>query len=399
MTVYKRARLINIAFVLACLGVVVWVISAPRDVFSNAGFMPHGHCYLWTPLLVWTMVTTDALIGLAYLSISICLYVLVRRIRLPFSAMFLAFGAFIAACGTTHFMSIYTLWWPNYWLDAFIKVITALASVATAILMFPLIPKVLEFTAAARLSEERKRQLEEVNLELQARTESLTLANRELEAFSYSVSHDLRTPLRGIDGFSAALLEDCKDLDEQSKQYLHHVRSGAQRMGEIIDDLLNLARINRIKISPQPVNLSQIAEETIKSLQSAAPDRQISVFVQQGVGASGDPGLLRILIENLLSNAWKFTSKALGASIEFGSQRKADETIYFVRDNGVGFDMKFSDKLFTAFQRLHSSEQYSGTGVGLATAKRIVERHGGRIWSESSVGKGTTFYFSLGGTK
>ena len=206
--------------------------------FSNSGFMPHGHCYLWTPSLVWTTVVSDVLIGCAYLSISICLYVLVRKINLPFGAMFLAFGVFIAACGAGHFMDVYTLWSPTYWEAAFVRVITAVASVATALIMFPLFPRVITFTAAARLSEERKKQLEELNRRLEMRTEELVTANRELEAFSYSVSHDLRTPLRGIDGFSKALLEDYgARLDPVGREYLTYVRDGAERMGVIIDDL------------------------------------------------------------------------------------------------------------------------------------------------------------------
>ena len=360
--------------------------------------MPHGHCYLWTPSLVWTMVIADGLIGLAYLSISICLYILVRRIRLPFSTMFLAFGAFIAACGATHFMSVYTLWLPNYWLDALIKVVTALASVATAILMIPLFPKVVEFAAAARLSEERKRQLEELNRKLQLRSEELVIANRELEAFSYSVSHDLRTPLRGIDGFSQALLEDYSDkLDAQGVQFLNYVRHGAQRMGNIIDSLLNLSRITRTELITHEMNLSQLARESVDNLQRQNPGRNVQIFIQDELKAFGDSSLIRMVLDNLLSNAWKFTSKSVDARIEFGARVEANELAYFVRDNGAGFDMKFSDKLFGAFQRLHSVEDYAGTGVGLATAKRIIDRHGGKIWAKSQAGEGTTFYFTVGG--
>ena len=223
-------------------------------------------------------------------------------------------------------------------------------------------------------------------------------ANRELEAFSYSVSHDLRSPLRGIDGFSQALLEDYSDkLDENGKQYLNHVRDGAQRMGIIIDDLLNLSRITRTDLLKQPANLTKIAKESIAHLQQQNPERKVEIFVQEGAEVFGDPGLLRLVMDNLLSNSWKFSSKSIGARIEFGFKRELGRVVYFVRDNGVGFDMAFSNKLFGAFQRFHSAEEYKGTGVGLATSKRIIDRHGGRIWAESEVGKGTTFYFELGG--
>ena len=204
--------------------------------------------------------------------------------------------------------------------------------------------------------------------------------NRELEAFSYSVSHDLRSPLRGIDGFSQALLEDYGDkLDENGKQYLNHVREGAQRMGVIIDDLLNLSRITRTDLFKQHADLTKIAKESISHLQQQHPERKIEIFIQEGAEVFGDPGLLRLVMDNLLSNAWKFSSKSIGARIEFGFKRESERIIYFVRDNGVGFDMAFSDKLFGAFQRLHSAEEYKGTGVGLATSKRIIDRHGGRM--------------------
>ena len=373
------------------------------SLFSEQGFMPHGHCYLWTPSLVWTMLITDTVIGFAYLSISICLYVLVRRIRLPFSAMFLAFGLFIGACGATHFMEVYTLWYPHYWLAAFIKVITAIASFATATIMFPLFPRVLDFAENARLSGERKRQLEILNAELIAKTEALMTANRELEAFSYSVSHDLRTPLRGVDGFSRALQEDYGNkLDAQGLEYLGYIRSGAQRMSKIIEDLLDLSRVTRTELREDEFDLSAIVIETNSALQRANSGRAVELKIESGIKAKGDVNLIRLVVENLLSNAWKFTSKIESAVIEFGldsSSSTPGEQVYFIRDNGVGFEMAKAAKLFSAFQRLHSTDEYVGTGVGLATAKRIIERHGGTIWVTSAPQQGTTFYFTIGGTK
>ncbi len=402
MSILNRLRFLNTIFAISSvLAIAVIVILKWQDgAFSNSGFMPHGHCYLWTPSLVWLMVLSDLLIGLAYVSISICLYVLVRRIRLPFSAIFLAFGAFIAACGGTHFMEIYTLWYPNYWLAGMIKVITAIASVTTAAILFPLFSKVVQFATSARLSEERKKQLEAANIELNRREQDLLLVNRELEAFSYSVAHDLRSPLRGINGFSEALKEDyAAKLDAQGREYLDFISAGSQRMGKIIDDLLGLSKVTRQELVLRDVNLSQYAKEAIETFRALDPGRVIDVFVQEGATVRGDSGLLRIVIENLVSNAWKFTNKTVGARLEFGVKLEAGRKIFFVRDNGAGFDMKYSSKLFGAFQRLHSNEDYEGTGIGLATASRILARHGGEIWVESEVGQGTTFYFVVEGRR
>ena len=406
MNLIRKLTRVNTIFALCCAVVAAWFMTAwSHHEFSNDGFMPHGHCYLWTPTLVWTMVTTDLLIGLAYVSISICLYVLVRKIQLPFSAMFLAFGLFIAACGTTHFMEVYTLWYPNYWLAAFVKVITAIASVATAVIMFPLFPRVIQFADAARLSEDRRIQLEKLNQELLIKTEALTRLNQELESFSYSVSHDLRTPLRGIDGFSQALNEDyASRLDDQGREYLTFIRTGAQRMGKIIDDLLDLSRMARVEVRRQKFNLTLVAEETIQTLKAAAElghaKSAVVVEIQKEMTVNGDANLLRLVLENLLSNAWKFTSKIQIPKIEVGqiaSGTEGKSPTYFVRDNGVGFDMAYSAKLFAAFQRLHTFEDYAGNGIGLATTKRIIERHGGAIWAESQIGVGTTFFFTIGG--
>jgi signal transduction histidine kinase len=399
MELIKKMKVTNLIFGAAVLLCVLFYLywSGFVSSFSNEGFMPHGHCYLWQPGLVWTMLFSDLWIGMAYVSISICLYILVRRIRLPFSMMFLAFGAFIAACGATHFMEVYTLWFPNYWLAALVKVITALASVATAFLMFPLFPKVVQFAAGARLSEDRRRRLEIMNQDLQSRTDELLALNYELQSFSYSVSHDLRAPLRGINGFSEALLEDYSDkIDDKGREYLRYIQQGSNRMGQIIDDLLNLSKVTRTELKPSKLDLTAIAKDAINMEKSRDPARKVDTLIQEGVTGLGDQGLIRLVIENLISNAWKFSAKNAGARIEFGSILREGRTVYFVRDNGSGFDMKFANKLFGAFQRLHSPEEYEGTGIGLATAKRIIRRHGGDIEAESEPGKGTTFHFTLG---
>jgi len=247
---------------------------------------------------------------------------------------------------------------------------------------------------------ERKR-AEEALLKAKAATDAanqgLELVNKELEAFSYSVSHDLRAPLRSIDGFSQAVIEDYADrLDDQAKDYLNRVRAATQRMGHLIDDMLALARVTRAEMRRETVDLSALAGDVLAELRKSEPDRRVECHIEPGLVAEGDTRLLRVALVNLLGNAWKFTGKQARARIEFGAHpQKTGGPAYFVRDNGAGFDMTYAGKLFGAFQRLHTSQEFPGTGVGLATVQRVVHRHGGQVWAESAVGKGATFYFTL----
>jgi PAS domain S-box-containing protein len=246
-----------------------------------------------------------------------------------------------------------------------------------------------------RQAEERIQQL---HRDLQQRAVELEATNRELEAFSYSVSHDLRSPLRSIDGFGQALLEDCASrLDDQGRHYLNRIRSSTQHMGQLIDDLLKLSRATRTEIRREPVDLTQLAQSVITGLEIAEPDRKVECRVQASMVVDGDPRLLRIVLENLIGNAWKFTSRTAQARIDMASfPDGADNRAYYVRDNGAGFDMAYVDKLFGVFQRLHTPAEFPGTGIGLATVQRIIHRHGGRAWAESEGGKGASFYFTLG---
>ena len=247
------------------------------------------------------------------------------------------------------------------------------------------------------LLAETQRQAQELSRARQAqqeRADAAENATRELEAFSYSVAHDLRAPLRGINGFSAALLEDLGPaLSDDARNQLLRIRAGAVRMGELIDALLGLSRVARTELTRRSVNLSKLANEVIAQLRSNEPARVVESVVQDGITAEGDPQLLRAMLENLISNAWKFVANREGGRIEFGCG--ADHA-YFVRDNGAGFDMAYADKLFMPFQRLHTATEYAGTGIGLATVQRIVRRHGGKIWATGAVGEGATFFFSLG---
>ncbi|MDB6065985.1 MAG: domain S-box protein [Pedosphaera sp.] len=239
-------------------------------------------------------------------------------------------------------------------------------------------------------------QIQHLNEQLQARAQALVEANKELETFSYSVSHDLRAPLRIISGFSHLLLEDCGDkLGAEGKESLQTVVAASERMGELIDDLLQLSRVSRREVRREPVDLSALARSVGDELRKANPERSVELLIEPGLIAQADARLIRIVLENLLGNAWKFTSQKRDARIEFGRTTREGAPAYFVRDNGAGFDMAFADKLFGAFQRLHTTAEFPGTGVGLATVQRVIRRHGGQVWAEGEVGRGATFYFTL----
>jgi light-regulated signal transduction histidine kinase (bacteriophytochrome) len=352
----------------------------------SGDFMPHGHCYLWDTGLVRLHLVTDALIWLSYVSISVTLAYLVYRSRrdMPFHWMFLAFGLFIIACGFTHFMEIVTLWKPVYWMSGYVKLITAVASVATALALPPVVPRVLAMLASAKVSEERRKRVESVN--------------KELESFSYSISHDLRAPLRSIEGFTQIIIEDHGDkLDEEGRGNLERVRAAARRMAGLIDDILTLSRMTRSEMRLQEVDLSAMAREIVFELRRLHPARKAEVVIQEGLTVKGDAHLLRAVLENLVGNAWKFTREREKASITFGARRTGKgETTYFVQDNGAGFNMAHTAKLFSPFQRLHGPE-YDGSGVGLAAVQRAVQRHGGRVWADGTVGEGAVFFFTLNG--
>lgn len=239
---------------------------------------------------------------------------------------------------------------------------------------------------------ERKRMIETLERDQTA----LRSANQELKSFSYSVSHDLRAPLRAIDGFSLALQEDYVEiLPEEGRHYLQRIRGAAQHMGRLIDNLLMISQVSQRKLQLQPVNLSLLVKKITAQMMEQDKSRSITLKIQHDVIVPGDESLLQIALENLIGNAWKYTNKKTNACIEFGMRTQEGSPVCFVRDNGVGFNMQYADKLFVAFQRLHSTEEFEGTGIGLATVGRIITRHGGRVWAEAEVGKGACFYFTL----
>jgi light-regulated signal transduction histidine kinase (bacteriophytochrome) len=284
---------------------------------------------------------------------------------------------------------------PREWQATEIEFVTQIANhlgvaLKHAELMVELQAEIEDRLQAQQAVQSLNQGLQRVIIELQA-------VNKELEAFCYSVSHDLRAPLRSIDGFSQALLEDYFDIiDTTGQDYLRRIRGATHRMGQLIDDLLNLSRVTRSDINLELVDLSLLASNICTELQHSQPERQVEFVIQSGLLAQGDTHLLRVVLVNLLNNAWKFTSKHAQAKIEFGAiQSENGIPIYFVRDDGAGFDMAYTNKLFGPFQRLHGMNEFPGNGIGLATVQRIVHRHGGRVWAEGAVEQGATFYFTL----
>ena len=349
---------------------------------QTQAFLPHGYCYLWRPGVLSLHLVSDSIIALSYYSIPIGLLWFVNARRdVPFNWMFWFFAIFIAGCGTTHLMEIWTLWHPDYWLAGGIKAATALASIGTAVGLVPLLPKAVKLPSPQQL---------------EAANRDLAQVNRELETFSYSVSHDLRAPLRAIDGFASILAEDhAAALDPEAKRLLDTIRRNAGHMGQLIDDLLWLSRSGRKELEQTPLDLTALVRDVVDELQREDTSRTVDVVVGPLPPTRGDPGLVRQVFVSVIGNAFKFTRNRPNGRVELGAQRVGSETVYFVRDNGAGFDMQYADKLFGVFQRLHRAEEFEGTGVGLALVQRIIHRHGGRIWADARVNEGATFYFTL----
>jgi len=396
--------------------------------------MPHGMCYLWRPGILALHVLSDSLITLAYFSIPFTLlYFTGKRADLRFSWIFVGFAVFIFACGATHAMEIWTIWYPTYWLAGGIKAVTAIASASTAILLVRLVPVALRVASPAALeaaniklakeASERKRTEEQtrgVNELLEARVAERTAELRkaaeeigrlnagleqrvaertsELEAFSYMVSHDLRAPLRHMQGYVELLTREtaAAPLPDPARRHLQTIADVSAEMGQLIDDLLAFSRVGKVDLDRTRVRPNDLVEETIGGLGMMIRERRIDWQIGALPPVMGDPAALKQVFANLIGNAVKYTRPRDHARIEIGCGGEENgRLIFFVRDNGVGFDMQYSHKLFGVFQRLHRAQDFEGTGIGLAIVQRIINRHDGRVWAEGVLNQGATFYFTL----
>ena len=326
-------------------------------------------------------VASEVLVALAYLAILfVVIYITWRRRDLRFNWMIVSFAVFLAASSLTHVMDAWDVWGAPYWLETAIRVVTALASIPTVILLWRSLPNILALPS--------QRQLRDAN-------ESLARANRELEAFTASVSHDLRSPLTTIAGQAGMLELSMPNASEDQRRRLHRIQGSVRQMSELIEALLALSRISRHTLHREIVDVSALAEGIVLELRQKDPTRAIEVTVHASMHVHGDRRLLHDLFQNLIANAWKFTSKTEAARIEIGQSQHGSMATLFVRDNGAGFDMTYEQKLFKPFQRLHGAADFEGSGIGLATVARIIDRHGGRIWAEGKTNAGAVFYFTL----
>ncbi len=378
--------------------------------FSTNEFMPHAMCYNNNPGIIPLHVISDSVIAIAYYSIPITLIYFVRKRKdLAFDWMFVCFAIFIVACGTTHVMEIYNIWHPTYWLAGVIKAITAFASIVTAILLIRLLPKAIALPSPAQLRrsnealqleiEERKKSLEKIELlnqELLLQTAKIEMVNKELESFSYSVSHDLRSPLRHIDGY-VELLADEKGhaTPEDRSRYMTKISESAKQMGLLIDNLLAFSRMGRSAINPSIVDTNALVEQVREELAPDVKGRVIDWKIGELPKVYVDKVLFKQVWINLIGNAIKYTRNRDKALIQIDCRELDTEYEFNVQDNGAGFDMRYADKLFGIFQRLHFNEEFEGTGIGLANVKRIIARHEGRTWANGVLNVGAKFSFTL----
>jgi len=371
--------------------------------------MPHGMCYMWNPAVIWLHVLSDGIIALAYYSIPITLLYFVRKRKdLAFDWMFVCFAVFIIACGTTHLMEILNIWHPTYWLSGIIKAITAITSIVTAVLLVRLLPQALMLPSPSQLrktNESLQKEIQErtaaaakialLNDELSLQAAKIAAVNKELEAFGYSVSHDLRAPLRHIDGYVDLLREKAPVLGEDGQRYMQVISDTATQMGTLIDSLLAFSRMGRAAMTPEWVDMAQLVTRAREDLSSEAKGRTIEWKIDELPRVHVDKALFKQVWMNLLGNAIKYTRNRDIAKIEISCRKIPNELEFTIKDNGAGFDMQYADKLFGIFQRLHFKEEFEGTGIGLANVQRIIARHGGRTWADAKVDVGATFYFTL----
>jgi signal transduction histidine kinase len=393
-------------------GIAIWAQST-----FGRNLLPHAFCITGSEPLLALHVVGDSLIAFSYLLIPLALLNFSRqRQDIPFGWITWLFGAFILACGATHAFDVWTLWNPVYWYAGVLKVFTAVVSLGTAWVLYTITPQLLAIPSVSSLREANGKLQEEVDarrhaehalsqakaelevLLAQAEKRSAELGEllKEMESFSSSIAHDLRAPLTTMSGFSQVLIEtEAPRLSARGVDYLGRIKRASTKMEEITAALLYIAQLPHREMHSEPVDLGEMAGDVVAGLQAAEPGRATDIQIAEPLPARGDPVLLRQVMTNLLANSWKFSGGREVVKIEVGAQTVNGRTEYFVRDEGVGFDPALAPKLFEMFHRFHSDKEFPGTGVGLAIVKRIVKRHGGRIWAEAVPGKGACFYFTL----
>jgi signal transduction histidine kinase len=369
-------------------GLAAVVLVSPgafRGLLRADQFMPHATCYLRNPSIIALHVTSDLLIGLAYVAISSTLAWLVYRSSkdIPFHWMFLAFGLFIITCGFTHFMEVWTVWQAVYWLAGWVKVVCALASVATAIALFRLMPRIFALINAVKVSEERKVKLQ--------------TANQELEAFAYTVSHDLRAPLRAVQGMALVLTEDFGSrLEPGAHAYLDQISNATERMDALIRDLLEYTRVSRTEFELKSVDLNAVVANAQAMIEAECRQKRADIQVQDRLAyVVANPTLLTQAMANLLGNAIKFVAPGVRPSVRVLAEDMGNNLRVCVKDNGIGIPPEYQDRIFQIFEKLHSESQYPGTGIGLAIVQKAIARMKGRLGMESAPGQGSCFWIEL----
>ncbi|MFZ5506672.1 MAG: sensor histidine kinase [Pseudomonadota bacterium] len=367
--------------------------------------LPHGYCFSWQRDLLLLHVLSDTLIALSYFTIPVTLWVFVRRrADLGFRSAFVMFGVFIMACGVTHVMDVWTLWNPDFWLDGWIRAFTAVVSLATAVLLWRLIPLALALPSPdslRRANEELRAEIDrrqQYEAQLQAMNERMCLQIDELEAMSYAIAHDVRGPLRHIDGFARVLGDrlGVADTEPASLSYLQRIRASVRHLSDIVEGLLAFSRASRAEMHLERRDARALVDDVLEELAPELDGRELDISVGELPRIRADRTLMFQVFYNLIANAVKYTRGRNPARIRIECERGSDgQYTFHVRDNGAGFDMKYAAKLFGVFQRLHHASEFEGTGIGLANVKRIVDRHGGRIWAEASPGQGASFHFTL----
>ena len=392
------------------------MLNTLTNLFASNGFLPHGYCLQWTPGLLWAYVVSDSLIAVAYYSIPIALWYFVRRrTDLPFNWIFVMFGVFILACGTTHIVGVLNIWQPVYWLDASLKMFTAAVSIATAIMLWPLIPKalrlphpselialnlsleseVVERRQAQAVAQHLAESLEQKVAELRRSNEALERSNIELQRFAYIASHDLQTPMRSISSFAGLLQSSYVDqLDARAHDWLGRVIGAVKQLQTLVRDLLNYSRLDSKERRFERIAMGTVFDDAVSLLGETVREAGAEVSRDELPVVMGDRTQLVQLMANLIGNGLKYHGPE-APRVHVSTERRGDDWCIAVRDNGIGIAAEHQERIFDMFKRLHELGEYPGTGIGLAICRRVVHRHGGTIWVESEEGRGSVFYFTI----